>query len=182
MRLEGTCCISHILKAARAYFISLPALLTIAIPTAMCSAHSQWKSFQLIDRMSGKVFSSVGVAAKEASDGVDGRLDIGCAEGVGPTESEFLYVAIQLSKNMPSGALIAWRVDDGPMQFQPMPNVRSTSRSALHKLKPDSLKSAKRVQIQWTHWSGERRPLFYEFDVAGADAAIRGIPCSKARK
>ena len=182
MRLERACCISRVRRSMKVWLISLPALLTLAVPTAICSAHSQWKSFQITDRMSDKVFYFAGVLAKEVSDGVEGRLDIGCAEGTRPTESDFLYVAIQLSEDMPSGALIAWRVDDGPTQFQPMPNVRSTSRSALHKLKPDSLKSAKRVRVQWTHWSGERRPLLYEFDVAGADAAITGIPCSKARK
>lgn len=182
MRLERICCISRILRSMRACFIPLSALLIVVIPNTTCSAQSQWKSFQIVDRMSDKVFYFAGVSAKEASDGVEGRLDIGCAEGAGPTEPEFLYVAIQLSDDMPSGALIAWRVDDGPMQFQPMPSVRSTSRSALHKLKPDSLRSAKRVRIQWTHWSGEKRPLFYEFDVAGADVAIRGIRCSRARK
>jgi hypothetical protein len=90
-----------------------------------------------------------------------------------------LYVAVLLSKHMPDGATISWRIDDQSVHYQPMPEIHSPFLSALDKLSPEALRRAKRVRLQWAASTGT--VLFYEFDVAGADKVISQITCGKSR-
>jgi hypothetical protein len=55
-----------------------------------------------------------------------------------------LYVAIRLSEDMPVGATLSWRIDEQPIHYQYMPELRSTFMSALHALSPDALKRTNR--------------------------------------
>src|SRR5207245_853348 len=104
------------------------------------------------------------------------ELHIACGHGASPRR----YVRVLLSKEMPEGATISWRIDEQPVRYQPMPQLHSTVWSAIHDLSPGALRQAKRVRLQWTASTGT--VLFYEFDVTGADKAISQITCDNARK
>jgi hypothetical protein len=134
------------------------------------NALAEWRIQQLTDRMTDRVFRFANTPAKEPSSGVSAELNIGCFDAR-------LYVSVQLSEKMPEGATISWRVDEKPVRHQPMPQVHSTSSSAIHGLAPEYLRQAKRVRLQWVASTGTA--LFYEFDVTGADKVIARIPCGK---
>lgn len=152
----------------------IQAVLVVGLWLVMASnAMAEWRIGQFTDRMTDRVFRFANATAKDSSSGVNAELSIGCFDAN-------LYVAVQLSEKMPEGATISWRVDEQPVQYQPMPQVHSTAMSAIHGLAPEALRRAKRVRLQWVASTGTA--LFYEFDVTGADKAIAKIPCGKAQK
>lgn len=69
------------------------------------------------------------------------------------------------------------RIDEQPIHYQYMPELRSTFMSALHELSPDALRYAKRFRLQWTPSTGTA--VFYDFDVSGLDKVASKIPCGK---
>jgi hypothetical protein len=141
------------------------------------SASAGWQVDQVTDRMTDEVIKFAVADAKEQSGGIAGSLLLACDTATAkvlhiPAK---LYAAIRLSEKMPVGATISWRVDDQPVRYQYMPEVRSTSMSAIHELSPDALRPAKRLRVQWTASTGT--VLFYDFNVEGADKAMSQLPC-----
>jgi hypothetical protein len=129
--------------------------------------------------MTDEVVKFAAANAKEQSDGIAGSLVLAC-DTISAKVLQVpagLYVAIRLSENMPVGATISWRIDEQPVHYQYMPELRSTSMSAIHELSPDTLKRAKRLRVQWTASTGT--VLFYDFDVTGLDKVMSQIPCGK---
>lgn len=139
---------------------------------------AEWQMEQVTDRMTDEVKFAL-TPAREPSSGVHAELQIACSEAVPKVFPASLYVAVQLTEKMPEGATISWRIDGQPIRYQPMPQVHSTSRSALHELAPEALRQAKRVRLEWVASNGT--VLFYEFDVTGAGEAIAHIPCGNSK-
>jgi hypothetical protein len=157
----------------------IQAILIVGLWLVMASnALAEWRIEQFTDRMTDHVFRFANAPAKDPFSGITAELHIGCDDGISGVVKPSRYVSVQLSKDMPEGATISWRVDEQPVRYQPMPQVHSTSRSAIHLLTPDALRQAKRVRLQWAASTGT--VLFYEFDVTGADKAIVQVPCGKA--
>ncbi|MBR1154614.1 hypothetical protein [Bradyrhizobium sp. JYMT SZCCT0428] len=150
-----------------------PILVFCLWSVMISNALAEWHIEQITDRMTDRVFKYASTPAKEPSSRITADLHIGCFNAR-------LYVAVQLSEKMPEGATISWRLDEQPVRYQPMPQVSSTSRSAIHDLNPGALRQAKRVRVQWAASTGT--VLFYEFDVSGADKAILQIPCGNTPK
>jgi hypothetical protein len=141
------------------------------------NAMPQWSVEQFTDRMTDEVHKFVSLPAKEPSSNIAASLQVEC---ISNELLHGLFVSIQLSEKMPTGATIRWRVDTGPVQYQHMLEVKSTSRSAIHKLEANVLRHARRVRIEWlTPSTG--KVLFFDFDVSGADKALAQIPCVKSQ-
>lgn len=167
------------LVAKRYRLVKRPMLalgLWLGISSGACA---EWHVLQSVDRMTDEVTKFALADAKEKSSGIVGSLFVAC--DIASAEALHirapLYAAIQLSEKMPIGATISWRVDEQPVHHQHMPELRSTSMSAIHELSPLALTRAKRLRLQWIASNGT--VLFYDFDLAGADQAISQIPCGK---
>jgi hypothetical protein len=127
----------------------IKAILVVGLWLVMASnAKADWHITQFTDRMTDHVFRYAYVPAKEPSSGVSAELHVGCFHAG-------LYVAVQLTREMPEGATISWRVDEQSVRYQPMPQVHSTSSSAIHELTPEILRRAKRVRLEWAASTGK---------------------------
>jgi hypothetical protein len=142
-------------------------------------ASAEWRVDQYTDRMTDEVVKFAVADAKALSGSIAGSLLLLCdtASAEALHVPAHLYVAIRLSEDMPVGATISWRIDEQPIRYQYMPEVRSTFMSALHELSPDALKHAKRFRLQWT--PSTARGVFYDFNVSGLDGVMSQIPCGK---
>src|SRR5215204_4132147 len=144
-----------------------------AIFTAMIpGASAEWRIDKYTDRMTDEVVNFAVADAKELSGNIAGSLLLLCDKATAKALQipSRLYIAIRLSEDMPVGATISWRIDEQPVQYQYMPELRRTFMSALHKLSPDALKLARRLRLQWMPTTGTA--VFYDFDVSGLERVI----------
>ena len=144
---------------------------------AASGALAEWRIQQFTDRTTGEVAKLAFVPAKEPSGGVRAGLVIRCTPGVSRVFPTALYLWVLLSKKMPEGTSIAWRVDESRPQHQYMPELGRTSSSALNSLPPEALRGAKLIRLRWVALK-TGTTLFYEFNVTGANKAIAQIPCA----
>lgn len=152
--------------------------LAVVMSLAMGSAGADWRVVSVRNQMTDREDKVASVSAKNSAGGVEARLQIECLDDrlVGG-----LLVSIVLSAPLPAQFEIGvnYRIDERPVDPRVM-RIGSSLRSVtIHGLSVDELRSAKRFRVEL--FPKGVSPLFFDFDVGGADKAIRAVPCRSAR-
>lgn len=144
-------------------------ILTTAIP-----AQASWKVVSATDRMTDKAVKTASVVAKSPDRGVTARLEVFC---LGFKDDTSPVVSLETSAVFTPGRMgLRYRLDADEPEPRYMP-VSSSGRGMSLWAQPKTFfgKSKMRLELQ----PARSQTLFFEFDISGAEAAIRGLGCKK---
>lgn len=150
-----------------------PLVVTVLVLSAL-PASAAWKVTSKVDRMTDRAEKTASVAAKASDHGVSATLYIYCLGFKGDTNP---IVNLQTTARFTPGRMgLRYRLDNDEAEPRFMP-VDSSGRGMSLWAEPKTFFGKKRLRVEMQ--PARSSSLFFEFDITGAEQAIRGLGCKK---
>lgn len=133
------------------------------------AASAAWKIDSFKDRMSDREYKFATVRANEPDQGISASLQLSCMNSA-PMPS------LILDHPMTQGQIgVNWRFDNGPQRPSFLHVFSDPNSIPFVGVSPKIFSGRKRFRI--TVFPTGSRTLFWEFDVSGADPALKSVKC-----